>query len=229
MNGLDKNWINVHTFDNSLENIFFCQYFPNKDDKLTLFKKLKNSIENVYAKNMIEIMINDFENNKVVIHNRVEQTDLLYEICMVYEKGDLTFFKEFEEQLSDIRLSGTCPSGRITRMIQVWRSMYGIVEDQEFRTKINKIQLVPISEDEKTEILKNMYHNYNSTVLKNIIKEYENGRLIYYDGIELWFLLTNFYIKKKECLQNWIQIIEKMDSDKTLNTKNLFVSILDNL
>jgi hypothetical protein len=232
----DQTWRNVHTYDTQLQNIFFPQHESTTQKKIELFSKMINSMTNPVAKNMVSIIIDNVKNKTNITHDGIEQSDLLFEIVMVFEKGDLTMIKEVEEQLADTLLSGQCPSGRITRLLQLWRSIYGIVEDIEFRSQIHSLTLSPVSNEEKKVLFSHFWENINSTpdervkkLVKNMITDWENNHLVYYDGIEQSFMLGNTCKKLEKdstLLEKFYKDLRKISIEEKLNLSEVYNSMI---
>ncbi len=108
----------VHEYDSKLLNVFNVTTIINTDEKINIIKKFldKKIITNNNSINMINLMLND-TNNNFQKENNVNCLDILVDIILNKNYKDTLHL--FEEQLSDIML-GTCPSGRVTRLLQYW-------------------------------------------------------------------------------------------------------------
>ena len=109
--------IDVHTFDGKLMNIFKGKYSTYEKD--ILFKKFLKELNDKDAIFIINKMINDMyipRGENYQIENNLDSTDILAEILNKDYKEILPLI---EEQLSDIKNLGQCPSGRVTRLLQI--------------------------------------------------------------------------------------------------------------
>lgn len=117
--------INVHVYDSLLEGQFNCKQI-NNDSKLQLFKNLQGKLTNPYAKNNLILIINSMhsKSGNYQIENNMDATDILSDILLskVYQDNEKDMLPILEEQLADISM-GTCPSGRTTRLFQVWKTL----------------------------------------------------------------------------------------------------------
>lgn len=230
----DRNWTNVHTFDSQLQGVFFPQHLSSKKSKLELFEKLESTLTNPSSKIIVNQIIEDLQEDRRVVHDGIEQTDILFEICMVFDKGDMTLFKEFEEQLADTQNSGTCPSGRVTRMFQVWRSMYGIVQDEDFREKIRRVNFVYIDNRRKlvlfSKLLRSVHHTKILHIIKDMVVAYQNGKLVYYDGIEQSNILGNVCLafeRNGRLFYDFVEQLEKFSKDEKANPKEIYMTMVE--
>jgi len=109
--------IDVHTFDGELNNIFSKKY--NIHDKDILFNNFLKELNNHQAILIVKMMIVDMydpNGENYQIENNLDSTDILAEILHKDYKDILPIL---EEQLADITVSGQCPSGRVTRLLQI--------------------------------------------------------------------------------------------------------------
>ncbi len=109
--------IDVHTFDGKLRNFFKGKYTIEQKD--ILFKNFLKELQNKDAIFIINKMISDMYNSNgenYQIENNLDSTDILAEILNKDYKDILPLI---EEQLADITHLGQCPSGRVTRLLQI--------------------------------------------------------------------------------------------------------------
>jgi len=116
-------FIDVHTFDGKLHGIFT----PNGsvytvEEKTSSFNKLITCLTNPIAIRTVEIMIRDqsecINNSNFQPENNLDASDILMEIVKWIDNPDV--LKGLDEQLADAGNLGICPSGRCTRLLQIW-------------------------------------------------------------------------------------------------------------
>lgn len=122
------NFINVHTFDGNLKGIFKPIREHSREEKTDLFNKLLDRLNCGRSISMVKIIINDMykPNNgeNYQIENNIDCTDILADIVdKVLTKEYMEMLPLLEEQLSDILNLGVCPSGRTTRLLQIWNTL----------------------------------------------------------------------------------------------------------
>lgn len=117
--------INVHVYDSLLKGQFNCDQI-NYDSKSQLFKMLQEKLTNPNAKANLNLIINSMNNKSgnYQIENNMDATDILSDILLskVYQNNERDMLPILEEQLADISM-GQCPSGRTTRLFQVWKTL----------------------------------------------------------------------------------------------------------
>ena len=110
---------NVHIFDGKLQNIFYPKKYYMIEEKEILFAKLAETLTDVQAKNMLQIITNDLKHlnggENYQPENKLDASDILAEI--LESEYDLCLL---QEQLADASQLGRCPAGRVTRLLQVW-------------------------------------------------------------------------------------------------------------
>jgi hypothetical protein len=121
------NFINVHTFDGNLKGIFKPVHVHSRDEKIVLFNRLIEKLNCGRAISIVKIIINDMSkpNNgdNYQVENDIDCTDILADIVnKVLTKEYSEMLGILEEQLSDILSLGVCPSGRTTRLLQIWNT-----------------------------------------------------------------------------------------------------------
>ena len=122
-----ENFINVHTFDGNLKGIFRPMREHSREEKVVLFNRLIEKLTCDKAISIVKIMINDmYKTNKgdnYQIENAIDCTDILADIVdKVLTKEYIEMLSILEEQLTDILSLGVCPSGRTTRLLQIWNT-----------------------------------------------------------------------------------------------------------
>jgi hypothetical protein len=119
--------INVHVFDSQLKGDFKSEHIPN-NTKLRLLVVLQRKLENPHARHNLNIIMQDMNhspgNTNYQIENDMDATDILASILLSksYKDNEKDMFPILEEQLADISM-GQCPSGRVTRLFQVWKAL----------------------------------------------------------------------------------------------------------
>ncbi len=116
--------INVHAYDSLLKGQFICLQI-NDDSKSQLFKILQEKLTNPNAKSNLNLITNSMNNKSgnYQIENNMDATDILSDILLskVYQDNERDMLTILEE-LADISM-GHCPSGRTTRLFQVWKTL----------------------------------------------------------------------------------------------------------
>jgi len=120
-------FIDVHNFDGKIKNKYTPINFFNKQEKIELFNSSKSKFYNSQSISMIDIIIRDLDSdnggNNFQNENNMDCSDILSDI-LSYK--DLNYIMPLlEEQLSDNFLLGQCNSGRVIRLFQIWKGIYG--------------------------------------------------------------------------------------------------------
>ena len=115
---------NVHEFDGQLRNIFNPQLVVDKEDEfLEAAKRVHELLESEEAKQCFRMIAFTQDAQNFDSANQTHARLLLLVICSLIqthvEKKDL--ISVLSEQLRDCWMLGQCPSGRVTRLIQVYR------------------------------------------------------------------------------------------------------------
>ena len=117
-------FIDVHTFDGKLRDTFKQTIQYTIQQKENLFRELIKRLSNHNAIELVNVMIRDMyvENggDNYQIENNLDATDILVDILNKDYKDLLPII---EEQLADSRKLGVCPSGRVTRLLQIWQTL----------------------------------------------------------------------------------------------------------
>lgn len=117
--------INVHVYDSLLKDQFNCDQI-NDYSKSQLFKTLQEKLTNPNSKANLNIIIDSMNNKSgnYQVENDMDATDILSDIllCKLYQDNERDMLPILEEQLADISM-GHCPSGRTTRLFQVWKTL----------------------------------------------------------------------------------------------------------
>lgn len=112
---------NVHEFDTKLRNIFRPLKTYTNTEKKDEFNKLILRLNDIYAKQSVKLIIEDLEekidNKNYQKENEIDASDILIDIL---HKKHNDILPLIEEQLRDIIIFGRCPSGRTTRLLQIW-------------------------------------------------------------------------------------------------------------
>lgn len=122
---MSNTFINVHTFDGKLKNIFKPARVYTIDEKKEMFKSLKSKLTNPHSQHMIDIILRDLNvegGNNFQTENNMDCSDILSDIINYKDFDDILSL--LEEQLKDNFLLGQCSSGKCTRMYQIWKAVY---------------------------------------------------------------------------------------------------------
>ena len=113
-------FINVHIFDGRLKNKFTKTY--SVEEKKEKFNQLIPKLKNNVAKIAVRAIISDLHNGQnKQIENNVDASDILMEIINLMD-DHAGILGQLEEQLVDMKNLGFCPSGRVTRLFQIWNA-----------------------------------------------------------------------------------------------------------
>jgi hypothetical protein len=113
--------INDHQFDGKLKGIFQPHYKWVNEDKIKMFNKLIQTLTDSYAIDTVRTIIIDLPHtngSNYQAENDANASDILASILS--NDNWLPLLPILEEQLSDVKKSGICNSGRVTRLLQVW-------------------------------------------------------------------------------------------------------------
>lgn len=117
-------FIDVHTFDGKLKGIYKPIQKFNIETKTQLFNDLVLLLENPMAKHTVTTIINDLHSSlNYQQENDIDASDILADLIQYYKiHTDTDIIKCLNEQLVDIITLGVCPSGRVTRLLQIWNA-----------------------------------------------------------------------------------------------------------
>ena len=115
-------FINVHVFDGQLKGMFKPIQKHNKEIKKQLFNDLLVVLQTTISKDTVITIIRDLESGlNYQSENDIDASDILADLIQYYKKHtDSDIIKCLDEQLVDIKTLGLCPSGRATRLLQLW-------------------------------------------------------------------------------------------------------------
>lgn len=114
--------IDVHTFDGMLAHVFRPTFNLSDRQKAELFNMFHAKLTNAVAVNAVIIITRDLGTGaNFQEENKTDCSDVLVEIIKHRNCPDLLLF--IQEQLSDMVTSGLCPSGRVTRLLQIWTAL----------------------------------------------------------------------------------------------------------
>ena len=122
---MSDTFIDVHTFDGKLKNIFKPSREYTINEKRKMLKFLKSKLIDPQSQHMIDIIINDLNVkhcNNFQIENNMDCSDIVADIIN-YKDFD-NILSLLEEQLKDAFLLGRCASGKCTRIYQIWKAIY---------------------------------------------------------------------------------------------------------
>lgn len=118
-------FIDVHTFDGHLCNMYVNIKNFSIEEKKNLFNSIKKDLKSPMSLHMLNIIINDLNTIKgpnYQIENNMDASDILADIIIYKNFNDIIII--LDEQLQDILQLGSCNSGRVTRLFQIWKSIY---------------------------------------------------------------------------------------------------------
>ena len=118
-------FINVHTFDGKLKGIFKPYAKHSINDKKNAFILLLQKQLTSAAKQTIQTIINDLSipnSNNYQQENNLDSSDILMDLIPLLDNTDL--LPNLNEQLTDCKNLGICPSGRTTRLLQLWSAFH---------------------------------------------------------------------------------------------------------
>ena len=118
-------FIDVHTFDGHLCNMYVNIKNFSIEEKKNLFNNIKKDLKSPMSLHMLNIIINDLNTIKgpnYQIENNMDASDILADIIIYKNFNDIIII--LDEQLQDILQLGSCNSGRVTRLFQIWKSIY---------------------------------------------------------------------------------------------------------
>ena len=128
---------NVHEFDGKLRGLFTPVKKHSVEEKEDMFNKLATRLTPP-AVHMLAVMIVDMKkpNGGANYHpaSDADATDILADIVGDNKYDDI--LPTLDEQLEDIKNLGTCDSGRVTRMFQVWQAyIEGWIEKLKMKSR----------------------------------------------------------------------------------------------
>ena len=111
--------MNVHIFDGKLKGIFKPSRTYSIDEKKRGFTMLIGLLDNRAAVSTVQTMINGMGGSgNFQPENNLDASDILMELIQWVDNPDA--LKGLNEQLADAMNLGICPSGRVTRLLQLW-------------------------------------------------------------------------------------------------------------
>ena len=114
-------FINVHTYDGKLRDIFTQNKSYTTEEKKDAFSSLVKLLTNPSAISTVQVMIRDLDQvggANFQLENNVDSSDVLMELVKWVNNPDV--LKALDEQLADAQNLGICSSGRVTRLLQIW-------------------------------------------------------------------------------------------------------------
>lgn len=113
--------IDVHVFDGKLKGIFTQHKIYTLEEKKVCFSFLMTKLKDPAAIKSLQTITHDLseiQGSNYQVENEVDASNILVEIIQWIENPDVLL--TLSEQLSDITNLGVCPSGRVTRLLQIW-------------------------------------------------------------------------------------------------------------
>ena len=118
---MSNTFIDVHTYDGKLKNIFSPSKSYTIEEKKKDFSRLIQALTNPASIKTVHVMIRDLDlpnGANFQPSNNVDSSDILMELVQWIKNPDL--LKTLDEQLADTNNLGMCDSGRVTRLLQLW-------------------------------------------------------------------------------------------------------------
>ena len=110
---------NVHIYDGLLQNKYKPTKIFSSLEKLTFFQKFLSVSENDKAKQMVKVMMIDYNQDTSKDNLNFIDWSNLFADLMSHESFD-DLFLILELQLEDAFNLGQCAQGRSTRLLQIW-------------------------------------------------------------------------------------------------------------
>jgi len=111
----------VHIYDGKLIGLFEPRFSTLPlQEKNTLFENIRLKLTSQRSKEMFDLIIQDDAAN-YSHENQMNATDILIDLLQHDDVNNI--LQILIEQLEDIINLGICPSGRVTRLFQVWSSL----------------------------------------------------------------------------------------------------------
>lgn len=120
---MSNKYINVHTFDGKLQNIFLPIKTYSIEEKKNMFSALINKLHPISALT-VKIIVKDLDKrdggSNFQKENNLDASDILADIIYRNRNKIEDMIPMLNEQLADAKNLGICPSGRVTRLLQLW-------------------------------------------------------------------------------------------------------------
>ena len=120
---MTEKFINVHIFDGKLKGVFTPSRTYSIEEKKESFNQLIRMLDNPDAVITIKTMIKDLNIKKGAnyqVEINIDSSDILMELIQFIDNPDV--LTGLNEQLADAKNLGICPSGRVTRLLQLWNA-----------------------------------------------------------------------------------------------------------
>lgn len=120
---MSNKFIDVHSFDGKLKGLFTPLKTYTIEEKKHHFEQLIPLLTNPDAIATVKTMITDLSkesSQNIQLENGIDSSDLLIELIQWKDNNDL--LAGLNEQLADAKNLGICPSGRVTRLFQLWNA-----------------------------------------------------------------------------------------------------------
>lgn len=119
---MSNQFIDVHQFDGKLKGIFIPNQIYTIQEKHKKFSEFIPKLSDPAAIQTVQAIITDLykpKGDNFQIENNIDASDILMHLLHLdINKPDL--LNNLNEQLVDTRNLGICPSGRCTRLLQLW-------------------------------------------------------------------------------------------------------------
>lgn len=114
----------VHIFDGELIGKFTPVHLFNDDDKISLFTRLISILSDPVSKNMVKLILDGMHTtSNYDTTNLIDASDVLVDLLMFDDDVD-GILKTLEQQLIDMYQLGSCPQGRVVRLLQIWTAIH---------------------------------------------------------------------------------------------------------
>ena len=119
---MSNKFIDVHQFDGKLNGFFKPLRIYTSNEKKIKFSEFIHKLSNPSATQAVKNIISDLDKTNggnYQVENNIDASDILMHLLHLdIKKPDL--INNLNEQLADTRNLGMCPSGRCTRLLQLW-------------------------------------------------------------------------------------------------------------
>ena len=113
----------VHVYDGKLIGKFTPIHIFDNDNKTSLFARLISILDDPVSKNMVQLILDGINNtSNYDSTNMIDASDVLVDILM-FDDGVDGVLKTLEQQLIDMYQLGSCPQGRVVRLLQIWKAI----------------------------------------------------------------------------------------------------------
>ena len=113
----------VHIYDGQLIGKFTPVHQFDNDTKISLFNRLISVLSDPVSKNMTQLILDGMNTtSNYDSTNMIDASDVLVDLLMFDDSVD-GVLKTLEQQLIDMYNLGSCPQGRVVRLLQIWKAI----------------------------------------------------------------------------------------------------------